>query len=368
MNKQICLLYNYGQHYREAIFKSLDDALQVDFYFGDKMHDVKKLDYKILKGKVEELKNINILINPFYWQKGAINLVFKPYNNYIILGEYYCLSTWFILLISCFTNKKVYLWTHGWYGNEGFFKRLLKRTFFSLATKIFLYGDYAKQLMIKEGFEDSKLVVIYNSLDYNKQLKIREKMVDKNIYFDHFRNNFPTIIFIGRLTAVKKLDQLIKAHQILNNNDFPVNLVFVGDGEMKEELFKSVDSTLKDKVWFYGPSYDEFENAQLIFNADMCVSPGNVGLTAIHCLMYGTPVLTHSNFASQMPEFECIENLKSGLFFNENDISDICNSIKRMSDINSNRDVVRLDCYKNIDKYYNPNYQVKIISQNLSHD
>ncbi len=80
-------------------------------------------------------------------------------------------------------RKKTYLWTHGWYGNETFLKRLLKRLFFSLSTKILLYGDYARNLMIEIGFSHQKLICIYNSLDYNYQLKIREKAQAVNYIF-----------------------------------------------------------------------------------------------------------------------------------------------------------------------------------------
>lgn len=48
--------------------------------------------------------------------------------------------------------------------------------------------------MIKEGFDASKLHVIKNSLDYDKQLEIRNNIVASNVYKEHFKNNNPTII------------------------------------------------------------------------------------------------------------------------------------------------------------------------------
>ena len=69
--------------------------------------------------------------------------------------------------------------------------------------------------MIKEGFDASKLHVIKNSLDYDKQLELRNNIVASNVYKEHFKNDNPTIIFIGRLTPVKKLDQIVGAVGIL---------------------------------------------------------------------------------------------------------------------------------------------------------
>ena len=44
---------------------------------------------------------------------------------------------------------------------------------------------------------------------------------------------------------------------------------------------------------FQGAVFDE-SNSELIYHSDLCVSPGNVGLTAIHSLTYGVPVATHT--------------------------------------------------------------------------
>ena len=49
--------------------------------------------------------------------------------------------------------------------------------------------------------------------------------------------------------------------------------------------------------------------------SDLTVSPGNIGLTAIHSLSYGTPVCSHSNFNNQMPESEAIINFEKWFFF-----------------------------------------------------
>lgn len=49
-------------------------------------------------------------------------------------------------------------------------------------------------------------------------------------------------------------------------------------------LKKCIRERVDKNVWFYGSCYDEQTNAELIYNADMCVAPGNVGLTAIHAM------------------------------------------------------------------------------------
>ena len=79
-------------------------------------------------------------------------------------------------------------------------------------------------------------------------------------------------------------------------------MVIIGDGQEREKLEK-LSRQLDVKTWFYGACYDDVQTAQLIYDADICVSPGNVGLTAMHVMSFGTPVITHSNFVNQMPPF-----------------------------------------------------------------
>lgn len=123
---------------------------------------------------------------------------------------------------------------------------------------IFLYGNRARDLMIQNGFNPKNLHVIHNSLDYDQQLLIRNSLKSSNIYQNHFGNTNPVLLFIGRLTKVKKLNQLIDAVELLKQEKFFLNIVFVGEGEMKNALQHQVENLeLSNQVWFYGKCYEE---------------------------------------------------------------------------------------------------------------
>lgn len=360
-DSNICLIYNFAQHYRLGIFKLLNDKLGVDFYFGDKMGDVRKLDYSELSNFKSELRNRKIL-GPIYWQSGALRVLFKPYKHYIILGEYFCLSTWMIALLAPIFGKKIYFWTHGWYGKERGMMKLFKKIFFNLAQDIFLYGDRAKELMVKEGFKKDNLHVIYNSLNYEEQIAIRKELSPSQIYQDLFANSFPVLFFIGRLTTVKKLSWAIEAISILKSKNLNVNFCIIGEGEEKEKLIQLAHSlNLDENIKFIGGLYEEKLIAEYIYNADICISPGNVGLTAMHSLVFGTPVITNNNFTMQMPEFEAIVEGETGGFFIDGNVSDLARTIERWMLKDIGRDKIRNSCFAQIDRYFNPNYQLKII-------
>lgn len=372
MKPHICCIFNLAPHYRANIFSMMDKELSAHFYLGDKVSsEIESMDYKQLKGFQKTLKNKKIGNTVFYWQKGAISTILKPYSSYLITGDWVCLSNWILLFSSFLFSKKIYFWAHGWNGNEPRIERFVKKIFFGLSTKTFLYGNYARDLMIENGFDPTKLVCIYNSLDYDEQTKIRKGIKKTSIYLNHFNNRNPVIFYIGRIQLHKKINLLIEAIYNLKAKGINCNLVLIGK-EVDDKLLPGLVEKLqlKHAVWFYGPCFEEEKVGELLFNADLCVSPGSVGLTAIHSLTYGTPVVSHNNFKKQMPEFEAITAGLCGDFYEENNVDDLCEKIERWIYKNAvEREDIRQTAYKIINERYNPHYQIdtfKRIILNLS--
>lgn len=367
---KLCMLYNFAPAYREGIFKEIDRNWETQWFFGDNDTDINGLDLKLLSN-VFVLENKR-LHGHWYWQKGAVKLSGRnDFSTYFILGDPYCLSSWFLALRLRFfyPKKRLYFWTHGWYGKETTAVRIIKKAFFKLAHGIFLYGNYARELMIKEGFKPDKLHVIHNSLDYHHQIEIRNSLKRSEIFRAHFGNDNPVLIFIGRLTAVKHLDMLIEAAKKLETIGTPVNVVFVGDGSERNNLSKMVEQMgLTDSVWFYGACYDDTKNAELIYNADLCIAPGNVGLTAIHSMVFGTPVISHNDFKWQMPEFEAIKPGVTGNFFERNNFDSLVSAISNWLAQNKDRELVRENCFKEVDTSWTPDFQMRVLEQNLKVD
>lgn len=361
---KICFFNRSSIHYRKNIWMLMDRELPCDFYFGDsRPGKIEELDTSLLpnfKGKFH-----NLTFGPFYWQSGALKLLKSDYTDIITPGDIHCISTWLFLLLSKFTKKRIYFWTHGAYGDESFLRRWLTRIRYKFLAGAFLYGNYAKQYLAKYGIPENKLHVIYNSLDYDNQLPMRSILEPTDIYRSHFGNEDKNIVFIGRLTTVKKLDQILKAVTDLKKKGVNLNVTFVGDGSEKQKLEALSKELNLDNVWFYGACYDEHKIAELLFNADVCVSPGNVGLTAMHAMSFGCPVISHNNFAMQMPEFEAIEEGKTGTFFKENDVDSLADAVNNWINTCNDREAVRQACYKVIDEKYNPHVQVKTIKNSI---
>ena len=341
----------------------MDKELDIDFYFGDHYLNVKKMDYTLLHHKVVEVKNVNW--GSLVWQINTIKLAWAKYDVIIMLGEPKCISSWFIMILSRIFGKRFYFWTHGWYGHEGWIKSFTKRIYFGLANGSMLYGEYARQLMIKQGLCAKKLTVIHNSLAYDTHTILRKELIDNSTFYNHFGNEKPTVVFIGRLTKVKKLDQILIAQSICQKKGCLFNVTFIGDGT-EEIILKELTMTLnlQEHVWFYGPSYDEKELSQLLYDANLCVAPGNIGLTAIHAMTFGCPCISHNDFKWQMPEFEAIKEGITGAFFERDNVEDLARTIMQWFEKHKNdREQVRMACFREIDENWNPHRQLDIIKK-----
>ena len=366
-SKPLCLITNIGSHYRFPIFSAMAKNFACHFYLGNKVATpIKKFDYTKLEGYRQTLKNV--YFGPFYWQRGSVRLLFKPYRYYIIDGEPFCLSSWAILLLAKLTRKKTIAWTHGWYGREGTIKRLIKKLFFSLHSALMVYSEYAIALMQKEGIPRRKMYCIANSMDSDKERAIREQLTCSDIYHQHFLNDNPTIIYCGRIQKLKRLELLVDCAAAFKEEGRPVNMVFVGkDVEQVNIDQYAKDKNVADSVWMYGPCYDDEVLAQLFYNAHVCVSPGNVGLTAIHALSFGCPVVTHNNFAYQMPEFEAIRQGETGTFFEQGNAKSLKQEIEYWICVDADkREQTRRKAFDEIDRKWNIHYQTEVIRKVLN--
>lgn len=110
------------------------------------------MDYSLLKGKVTEVPTKHIF--GWLYRPGIQKYLRKDFDCYLMLGESRALSTWlFCLKARLFhPRKRFYFRSHGWYGKEDKMERIMKKALFKLPKGgVFLYGNYARELMIIEG-------------------------------------------------------------------------------------------------------------------------------------------------------------------------------------------------------------------------
>ncbi len=378
MPVKILIVYHVFSYYRLQVMRTLsqDRNLQVTIlagrYFeaGLKTIEIKDAYQELFRLKF--VKNIWLFKGNLLWQSGLISECLSgKYDAIIFLGNPYFLSTWVAAILSRWANKKVFFWAHATIRNK--LRDKIKLYFYKLAHGLLLYSNGAKNNLIKYGFNHEDIFVVYNSLDYETQEKLKEKLdVEKLVlkrkeFFVYSKN--PVLIFIGRLTPEKKLDYLVSVCVQLLQRGMPVNVLFIGGGEEETNLRQLVvKNGIQDHVVFYGECYDEEKLATLIAMSDLCVSPGNVGLTAIHALNYGTPVITHNNPYMQGPEYEAIEPGVTGMLYEYESLDSLVNIVHVWLAINHDkREEIRKKCYEVVGKHYTTSFQASAISFAIYH-
>lgn len=300
-----------------------------------------------------------------FWQTGLLKLATSRACDVVVYwGEAHRLSTWFSVLLAKVFGKRVVFWTHGLYGKEGRLKRNIRVWFYGLADTLLLYGGHGKRRLELAGFSSERMFVINNSLNVDGQVAAIDGIKPEEL--EELRRNLCTkserlLVFVGRLEPQKRLDLLFQSVAILARRGIKLKVLLIGDGSSRKELEKLSNVLgISDRVIFHGECYKEEVVLPLLAVSDVCVSPGEVGLTAMHSLVCGTPVVTHDDMANQMPEVEAIKPGRSGAFFERDNVDDLADAIyKCLSEVASGQ-MNRRSCREIIEKYYTPEYQCSV--------
>jgi glycosyltransferase involved in cell wall biosynthesis len=368
--KNVLIIYHYIAHYRVPLYRILSKSDSPKYTICSgltseiniKTAEVSLAEIPPAEGGIRWVIIKNWWIyKPFLVQLSVLKLsISRSYDTVIYLGVMYYLTTWLGAILAKVFGKKVIFWTHGFIEEENNLKGIIRSLFYSLADEILVYGQRAKDILISKGFDPKKIKLIYNSLDYDHQVEIRRKYKKQSTPVLFKNSDLPTIGFIGRLTHQKKVIQILEVLKSMYSKNTSANLLIIGDGDQKDVLkAKTIELGLEDFVMFYGPCYEEKTIYQLMKSWNVVVSPGEVGLTAIHALTYGVPVITHDKFSKQMPEYEVIIPDKTGDFFEYENIDSLEQLVSKWL-FKKDKMHVEKECYAIIDSYYNPYKQKKI--------
>jgi len=331
---RVAVVYDGFPHYRKGVIEALAASKRYEYLFlGDIAYrDASINPYQFPSG-IRFISTRSTSWGPLYVQRG----IWRPLRrnrvrHVIFLGNPWFLSYWLLTPLLRLQGKKVFFWTHGWISErEPRLRAFVKEVFFRLPYALLLYGGRAKGLGLARGFKSKRLHVIGNSLDYSAQklqfdaLATTPRLTLRNelgLPRDH-----KVIICTARLTKKCRFDLLIEAARQLTAEGQSIFVLLVGIGPERDRL-ASLAQSYGVVHRFWGACYEEATIARLYKAADLTVSPGKVGLTAMHSMAYGTPVISHGNFNNQMPEFEAIVPGVTGEFFTENSSEALAEAIK----------------------------------------
>ncbi|MCI1278803.1 MAG: glycosyltransferase [Nitrospira sp.] len=377
--KRVYIQQNFIAHYRKAVFELLSSSKEFEFTFlADSKADtpsIKVAEWETSRIRRQYAKTSILklpLIPALFWQPRVIALVARDKPDLVIaVGNPYSLTTWAILFLGRLWSIPVLLWGHGLLKWESGPKWWLRKSFYKLARGLLLYGDNAKDLLSKKGFDSRTLKVIYNSLDFQVQKSLMEKIIKRDL--DKFRSSIKVsdgeglIAFSGRLQTNKKIGLLLDSVGVLRTRGRTVHIALIGDGSEKAALIsQTIRLGIVSQVHFLGESYEERFIATVFMASDLAVIPSGAGLSVMHALGYGLPVLLHDRPEEHGPEWEAIREGETGFFYRYGDVIDMAEKIESALFSRSRTAMMKDACLAMIRDRYNASAHANAITAAVS--
>lgn len=368
----ISVIYHHFPHYRAPVLRELARSREHDYRFFGGMEDHEGI--KAFKGDAEvEIEPISFLRGrkPGQIDIGDFDRAVSPdFDATIVIGNINMRGSWRAIAQARRNGLATAYWAHGWLKREPWLKARLRNFYYGRADRVLTYGARAVGIARSTGFPAENIRVIWNSLDWDAQSALFERYAA--IPRDRLRREIgmpadvPVIATISRVTDLCQYDWLVEAVALLRQRrGIPAEIWMIGDGPALSALeakAKACDVPLHAR----GALYDEEQIARNIMAADMVASPGKVGLTAMHALAYGTPVVTHSDLDRQMPEIEAIVEGRSGALFRFGDIADLAVAIERVLGDDLDVSARRANCRSALDGRFTPQDQARLIDEAMT--
>ena len=196
--------------------------------------------------------------------------------------------------------------------------------------KVIANSEYTKNLAIKNGVNEEKIIVINPGIDPVKE--IDKKTLEK--VESLLKIKTPRLITVSRFDKRKNHEKVIMA--VRNLKQIYPNIVYicVGYGEEEENIKKLVkELDLEAQVMFFKDISNDLKNA-LVAKSDIFVMPSIIhkksvegfGIAYVEAAQYGIPSLGGKDGGAA----DAIDHEKTGLICDGNNLDDIYSSINKM--------------------------------------
>lgn len=358
------VIYHFYPHYRRPVLRELARSPLHEYRF-----------WGALEGSdgVEPFRgDERVKIHPLRYRRrgrwwlvgGYLPAVLDPSADVLVVhGHPNMPASWIIGLLGRATRKKVIYWAHGWLRTEGRLRAVVRRLHYRLADLTLTYADRARELAAAAGYPAELVAPIYNSLDWEAARAIAGRLEAEGR--DSVRRRLGIgartfrIVCVGRLIEPCRFDLLLRAVAAISSGSGDVEIAIIGDGPARVAL-ERLAGALGVRAAFAGAAYDEAVLGEQIFASDVSVYPGKAGLSCIHSMMYGVPVITHGDLDRQMPEVEAVVPGETGALFAHGDADDLARVLRQWM-AGWDRTGVSRRCREMIETRYNPAAQALAI-------
>jgi len=234
------------------------------------------------------------------------------------------------------TDKKKICLIHGKEINHEKGTNLNKRTLNVLNNVeiVVANSQYTKELAVKCGVDESKIIVINPGVDLAQELN--KKMLDKvEILLKH---KSPRLITVSRFDKRKNHEKVIMSLRNLKQIYPGIIYICIGYGDEEQNIKKLVEELdLKEQVIFFKDISNELKNS-LIAKSNIFVMPSVIykksvegfGIAYVEAAQHGVPSVGGTDGGAA----DAIEHQKTGLICDGNDLDAVYSSINSMLENN----------------------------------
>lgn len=244
------------------------------------------------------------------------------------------------------------VWQGNWTQNmglvNGFIGHFLERNYLRYHFDGYIaVSNFTKKMLIdKMGICKDKIEVVYNGIDLELY-----KSVDIDKKYES-----PTIVTICRLVSYKRVDDLIKAVNILRTEFPDIKLKIIGAGPEREYLIGLAKKLrLQNNIDFLGKISDTKEMIKILKKSHVFVLSSIVegfGMVVVEAMASGIPYVV-----SEINPLKESTGCVGGLFFEPKNYNDLADKIK----VILNNDILRKDLMKDVEKYISQ-YQWNLVA------
>jgi len=368
IQQQIAILTNVIPQYREDMYHRLIE------HYGSSLHifcqnKIPGLNLKTVHGHfphhLTQLKYLSLKNEKLAWQWLPCIKVLKEYDVIFVYGNIRVISNLFYSFIFRLFGKKVVIW--GQYQTAGANKLLQKIRLWWWAqfNYVFLYTE-TEALKYKKKYPHTKLVIgMNNGLNQEEIANASKQALKKglaNWLESQGLQKKRLFLSCARLDKKNQYGLFLECLPEIINMYPDIIWCVIGKGDEETNLKKRAKELgINSNIKWVGAVYDQVKLAPWFLSSVALIHPGAIGLSLLHAMGYGLPVITHNNYNQQMPEISALKNGVNGLLFDYRKNESLIAAVQKLLEDNE----LRLKLSKHALQTAETRYNTKIMTNNF---
>lgn len=333
---RVALITNIVPHYREDFLRRVqaEPDLELTVFCQESISGVHV-------EPIVDRRQLGILAIPAWrlpgdqlvWHRLPWQRLWAEFDVLVFSGNLRTLSTVLAATALRLLGRKVVIWGPAQVAGAARLQAHLRWAWWRCFPTLLLYTSGEAEQLRQQGFASKRLWGLENGLDQRGIDAVRRRWEGARLARWRIQQGLlgrPVLLSCSRLIPRNRFELLVQALPGLRRR-FPGLLwCAVGDGPSRPALHGLARSLgLQDSIRWLGALHDEEALAPWFLSAGVLVHPHAIGLTLLHGLGYGLPVVTDDDLRAHGPEYAALEPERTGFVYPAGDTAALAEVIAR---------------------------------------